>query len=54
VIKPDWDLEGAVQDIQLLIAVGRAVANDPQWPEWKQGSEFRARRLEMLRAQSKP
>jgi Zn-dependent M28 family amino/carboxypeptidase len=44
VIQPDWDLSGAVEDLQLLVAVGRAVANGKRWPEWKPGSEFRARR----------
>jgi Zn-dependent M28 family amino/carboxypeptidase len=44
VIKPDWDLRGAIEDLQLYIAVGRAVANTDQRPEWKEGSEFSARR----------
>ena len=44
VIKPDWDLSGAIEDLQLFIAVGRAVANGEQWPEWKHGSEFQKRR----------
>jgi Zn-dependent M28 family amino/carboxypeptidase len=48
-IKPDWDLTGAVEDLQLLLEVGYAVAQDDAWPEWKAGSEFKARREEMLR-----
>jgi len=44
VIKPDWDLSGAIEDLQLFIAVGRAVANGQQRPEWKHGSEFQKRR----------
>jgi Zn-dependent M28 family amino/carboxypeptidase len=48
VIKPDWDLSGALEDLQLLLAVGRAVANGDRWPEWKPGSEFRERRQAML------
>jgi Zn-dependent M28 family amino/carboxypeptidase len=48
-IKPGWDLSGLVEDVQMLFHVGYAVANTPHWPEWKQGSEFKARRDEMLR-----
>jgi Zn-dependent M28 family amino/carboxypeptidase len=52
VIKPDWDLSGAIEDLQLFLAVGRAVANGDRWPEWKDGSEFQARREAMLKPQS--
>ena len=47
-VKPDWDLSGAVEDARLLLEVGLAVANGTTWPEWKPGSEFRARRETML------
>ena len=47
-VKPDWDLAGAVEDLQLLFAVGFRVATDAAWPEWKPGTEFRAKREEML------
>ncbi|MGC8989595.1 MAG: hypothetical protein ACP5MD_05690 [Verrucomicrobiia bacterium] len=47
VIKPDWDLSGAVEDLELLAEVGRAVANAEDWPQWKEGSEFRARRAKV-------
>ena len=43
-IKPDWDLSGAVEDLQLLFAVGYHVAQDPKLPEWKPGTEFKAKR----------
>jgi Zn-dependent M28 family amino/carboxypeptidase len=43
-IKPGWDLAGAVEDLRLLLAVGLRVAEDPRYPEWKPGSEFKARR----------
>ena len=42
-IKPDWDLSGAVQDVQLLFEVGSQVANADKFPEWKAGSEFRVK-----------
>ncbi|MGI9114058.1 MAG: peptidase M28 [Chthoniobacterales bacterium] len=48
-VKPDWDLAGAVQDIQLLFEVGYEVANGKTWPEWKPGNEFKAERDAMLK-----
>jgi Zn-dependent M28 family amino/carboxypeptidase len=47
-IKPDWDLSGAAQDMQLLFDVGLAVANGDSFPQWKSGSEFKPRRDEMM------
>jgi Zn-dependent M28 family amino/carboxypeptidase len=48
-VKPTWDLSGAVQDLQLLYGVGYQVAQGEEWPEWKPGTEFKARREAMLR-----
>ena len=48
-VKPDWDLAGAVDDLQLLFLVGYNVANGDQWPEWKPGTEFKAKREETLK-----
>jgi len=48
-MKPDWDLSGAVEDLRLLYAVGLRVANDPVWPAWKPGTEFKATRDAMLK-----
>lgn len=48
-IKPDWDLAGAVEDARLLMPLGYRVAQADKWPEWKPGTEFRARREAMLR-----
>ncbi len=48
-VKPDWDLSGAVQDLELLVGVGRAIADGETWPAWKDGSEFKARRDAMVR-----
>ncbi|MCB1629020.1 MAG: M28 family peptidase [Xanthomonadales bacterium] len=39
-----WDLRGAVEDLQLLYEVGRRVADSDGWPQWLEGSEFKARR----------
>jgi Zn-dependent M28 family amino/carboxypeptidase len=48
-VKPEWDLSGAVEDAQLLMAVGYRVANAGQCPEWKPGNEFKAKRDAMLK-----
>jgi Zn-dependent M28 family amino/carboxypeptidase len=48
-MKPDWDVSGAVEDLRLLYAVGLRVANDPVWPAWKPGTEFKATRDAMLK-----
>ncbi len=51
-MKPDWDLSGAVEDVRLLFQVGYRVAQDARFPEWKPGTEFKARREAMLRRKS--
>ena len=48
-VKADWDLSGAARDLQLLFRVGLDVAETERFPEWKEGSEFKARREAMLR-----
>ncbi len=48
-VRPDWDLSGAVQDVQLLFEVGYQVANGDKFPEWKPGSEFKAKRDAILK-----
>ena len=53
-VKPDWDLTGAAEDLDLLYLVGREVANAATYPEWKPSSEFRARRQAMLQKEPKP
>jgi len=47
-VHPNWDLSGAVQDVQLVFEVGYEVANGDKFPEWKPGSEFKAKRDSML------
>ncbi|HKT79648.1 MAG TPA: M28 family peptidase [Vicinamibacterales bacterium] len=41
-VKPDWDLSGAAQDLQLLFGVGFRVAEADRYPEWKPGNEFKS------------
>jgi Zn-dependent M28 family amino/carboxypeptidase len=41
-IGPDWNLAGAVEDINLVGAITDELANSARWPQWKPGSEFKA------------
>ncbi|MCW8872513.1 MAG: M28 family metallopeptidase, partial [Xanthomonadales bacterium] len=38
----DWDLRGAVQDIELFHAIVRDLGDSARWPQWRTGSEFKA------------
>jgi len=40
----DWDLSGAVQDLQLYYMVGKDISNGNDWPKWNEGTEFKAAR----------
>ena len=40
----DWDLSGAVEDLKLYELTGRLILNSRDWPEWSEGSEFKAKR----------
>lgn len=48
-VQPDWDLSGAVEDLQLVFHIGLQVANDPVMPTWREGDEFKARRDAMMK-----
>lgn len=37
-----WDLTGGLQDVELVYAIGKRLANGHEWPGWKAGSEFKA------------
>jgi Zn-dependent M28 family amino/carboxypeptidase len=39
-----WNLEGIAQDGQLMLELGRQLADSTTWPEWKAGSEFKQTR----------
>ena len=49
-VKPDWDLSGAVEDLDLYLRAGYALASGSSWPAWKPGAEWKARRDEMMKA----
>lgn len=46
--RPDWDLSGAIDDLRLFFEVGYRIANESTFPNWREGTEFRAVRDAML------
>jgi Zn-dependent M28 family amino/carboxypeptidase len=48
-VNPEWDLSGAADDLRLLLEVGYEVANGDKFPEWKPGTEFKAKRDAMMK-----
>ncbi len=48
-VDSTWDVSGGAEDVQLLFEVGYQVANGDNWPEWKPGNEFKAKRDESLK-----
>lgn len=38
--RDEWDLSGAVQDLQLFYQVGFDISQQPDWPAWDSNSEF--------------
>ena len=47
-VKPDWDYKGMVEDGRILFRVGYAIGQRNEWPEWSEGTEFKAKREAML------
>jgi Zn-dependent M28 family amino/carboxypeptidase len=41
---PNWDLSGAIDDLRLLFKVGYRLSMESTFPNWKEGSEFKAKR----------
>jgi len=41
---PNWDMAGAVDDVRLFFRVGYRLANESRFPNWREGTEFRAAR----------
>ncbi len=37
---PDWDYRGVIADLDLLYAVGRKLADESTFPQWKSGADF--------------
>ncbi len=47
-VNPDWDLSGAVDDLRALFRVGYVAAQMDGMPQWKPGTEFKAKRDSMM------
>src|SRR5690606_6613354 len=43
-----WKLDGTMEDLELVYAVGRELAGSDQWPNWYEGNPFKAVRDEAL------
>jgi Zn-dependent M28 family amino/carboxypeptidase len=41
-VRDDWDVDAAVEDLQLFYRIGEHIADSEVWPEWYEGNEFRA------------
>ena len=41
---PNWDLSGAIEDLRLLFKVGYRLSMEAAFPNWKEGTEFKAKR----------
>jgi Zn-dependent M28 family amino/carboxypeptidase len=39
-----WNVSGALEDIEMYFRTGLEIANSDDWPNWKEGTEFRAAR----------
>ena len=39
-----WDLTGAIDDLRLYYNTGRLITDSAVWPNWREGSEFKAAR----------
>ena len=47
-VKDDWNYDGMVEDGRILFRVGYAIGQYSKWPEWSEGTEFKAKREVML------
>jgi Zn-dependent M28 family amino/carboxypeptidase len=51
-IDDTWNLDGAVDDVQLMTVALMRVADAPKMPEWRKGDEFEAARKRSLTGRS--
>ncbi len=42
--RDDWDLTGAIEDLELYYNTGRMLIDSDTWPNWREGTEFKAMR----------
>lgn len=43
-LTDEWNLEGGVEDLELYYLVGRKIIDTSIWPNWRDGTEFKAAR----------
>lgn len=48
-VKPEWEMSGAAQDLQYYWMVGYRLAQAEKFPQWKAGTEFKAKRDAMMK-----
>ena len=48
-VTEDWDFNATAQDSDFLFGLSRKLGDAADWPRWREGSEFKARRDAMLR-----
>lgn len=46
-VSGSWDLTGMMEDAQLFFNIGERLANSGEYPEWKEGSEFKSKRKKL-------
>ncbi|NVJ99880.1 MAG: M28 family peptidase [Alphaproteobacteria bacterium] len=39
--RDDWDLTGAIEDLELYYGTGRLLVDSRKWPNWREGTEFK-------------
>ncbi len=50
---PGWELSGAVQDLRLFFKVGYRLSMESTFPNWNEGTEFKAKRDAYMQAASR-
>jgi Zn-dependent M28 family amino/carboxypeptidase len=50
IVRADWDLNGAVDDIRILFDIGYDIAQGNSYPQWRANAEFKAARDAMMKA----
>ena len=48
-VKADWDLSGAVDDLGIFLEMGYRLTQGDPFPDWTGASEFRAKRVAMMK-----
>ena len=48
-----WDMRGPVQDTRTVYRLAQRLANGNDWPQWDEGSEFRAQREKSAAARAR-